>query len=535
MSGKLTIIFIHFVTALVLALLTTPLVGSLGTRLRAFDQPNERKVHRKPIPRVGGIAIFLSFFVTLFVTHLLYGPYETALTLDLKVGMFLLGGIVVFGVGLCDDFHRIRPRIKLAFQVLGASIAYLGGIHITNLFGLDLELPYGPLVSYAVTVFWFVLFINALNLIDGLDGLAAGIAFFSATVMTIISTWGGHYFNALVFGTLAGACLGFLRYNFNPASIFMGDGGSYFLGYVIAGMSIVNSSKTQIGATILIPLLALGVPIFDTLLAPLRRFVMGKGMFRPDTGHIHHRLVAMGFSTKKTVWIIYAASVVLCAVSLLLVHLQNQRIGIFLVSLALVAFLFLKRLGYLEYLAADKIYGWFRDVSDVAGLTHERRSFLNLQLEINDSKDLQELWQNTCQALTMLDFDMSKIVISNHRNGGNGKSGHAAVVAHQGTNGNGGPKVKPTNGDKANGHVELVWTHNGFDLNSDGCRDCLLKLELPLLNDRADNLGMLWLVKDLKRHSVSHYTLRRVEHLRRSVTRTLERLGNRELEVGSEE
>jgi UDP-GlcNAc:undecaprenyl-phosphate/decaprenyl-phosphate GlcNAc-1-phosphate transferase len=525
-SGKLTIIFVYFVTALVLALLTTPLAGSLGTKLGAFDHPNERKIHRKPIPRVGGIAIFLSFFTTLFLTHLLYGPYETALNLDIKVGMFLTGGIIVFGIGLCDDFHRIKPRVKFAFQVLGASIAYLGGIHITNLFGLDLRLPYGPPVSYVVTVFWFVLFINAINLIDGLDGLAAGIAFFSSTVMTVISTWSGQYLNGLVFGTLAGACLGFLRYNFNPASIFMGDGGSYFLGYIIAGMSIVNSSKTQIGATILIPLLALGVPIFDTILAPIRRFVVGKGMFRPDSGHIHHRLVAMGFSTKKAVWIIYVASMGLCVMSLLLVNRHNQEIGIFLVFLALVAFLFLKRLGYLEHVAANKICDWFRDVSDEAGLSHDRRSFLNLQLEINNSKDLQELWHNTCQALTVLDFDMSKIVISNHGNGGNGKSGHPAMVADQETNGNGRHRNVPANGDKANGHLELLWTHNGFDLSKDGCQECLLKLELPLLNDRNDNLGILWLIKDLKRNSFSHYTLRRVEHLRRSVTRTLERLEN---------
>ena len=425
---KPTILFVHFVIALAFAITLTPLARSLGAKLGAFDQPGERKIHRKPIPRIGGIAIFLSFFLSLFVTHFLFRLPETWIIFNRKMAMFLVGGMVVFGVGLFDDFHRIRPLVKLAFQMLGASIAYLGGVHINNLFGLDLESSYA-LMSYAVTIFWFVLLINALNLTDGLDGLAAGVAFFTSAIMTIISIWGGNYPNALLFGALAGTCLGFLRYNFNPASIFMGDGGSYFLGYVIAGISIMNSSKSQVGATILIPLLALGVPIFDTLLAPLRRFFLGKAMFRPDTGHIHHRLVSMGFSTKKAVCIIYAASMILCIFSLFLVNLQNRGIGFFLLSLAIIAFLFLKKLGYLEHIAADSIYGWIKDVSDEAGFSHDRRSFLNLQLEISASHNHEELWQNTCEALRMLDFDMSRMSLNTHLNGGNGKSRDAASSA----------------------------------------------------------------------------------------------------------
>jgi len=523
-SEKLTILLLHFAIALTLSVIITPFTRFVGARLGAFDEQGERKVHLGAIPRVGGIAICLSFLVSVFILHFLFGLPQAYLTLDRKTGLFLAGGLIVFGIGLFDDFHPIGHRVKFCFQVFGSSIAYLGGVHITYLFGVDIGGAHA-VASYAVTIFWFVLFINALNLIDGLDGLAGGIAFFTSTVMAIISYWRGDFSSAFLFGALAGTCLGFLRYNFNPASIFMGDGGSYFLGYIIAGISILSSSKSQVGATILIPLLALGVPIFDTILAPIRRFLIGKRMFRPDTGHVHHRLVSMGFSTKKAVWIIYAASLVLCVFSLFLVNLHNQTVGIFLASLASVVFLFLKKLGYLQHLDADRIYGWIKDVSDEAGLSRERRSFLNLQLAICDSKDLEELWKNTCRALMMLDFDMSKIKVANQANRGDRNPDQPAGHTDLGIPGISLPKRELDNVGEADHDVEWTWTYNGFDPNRYVCQECMFKLELPLLDDQNNNLGTLWLVKDLKRNSFSHYTLRRVEHLRRSVTRTLKTLG----------
>ncbi len=244
----------------------------------------------------------------------------------------------------------------------------------------------------------------------------------------------------------------------------------------------------------------------------------------------------MGFSTKKAVFIIYAASMVLCILSLLLVNLQNRIIGIFLLALAITAFCFLKRLGYLKHIAPERIYGWIKDVSDEAGFSHERRSFLNMQLEISGSKTYQELWQNTCKALEMLDFDMSKILLWNHANGRNGNSDFwrnpgGPINLRKGI---AGSMAETSDGKRGNRRVEWVWTHNGFDIDRDGRHECLLKLELPLLDDRNNNLGMLWLVKDLKRNSVSHYTLRRIEHLRRSVTQTLDKLRS-EGGVGSRE
>ena len=219
----------------------------MGVKFGAIDMPGERKVHSKPIPRCGGMAIFLAFILTLFIITLFMTDVSNKLVLDKKTSFFFIGMLIVFAVGLFDDFHRLSPKVKFFFQIIGASVAFYGGLRIESFSFFGLGFDFG-IVSYFVTVFWFVLFINAINLIDGLDGLAAGITFFASLVLTILSVVRNDYLMGMLFVALAGACLGFLRYNFNPASIFMGDGGSYFLGYAIAGLSIMGSIKSQVGA-----------------------------------------------------------------------------------------------------------------------------------------------------------------------------------------------------------------------------------------------------------------------------------------------
>jgi UDP-GlcNAc:undecaprenyl-phosphate GlcNAc-1-phosphate transferase len=211
------------------------------------------------------------------------------LILEKKTVFFLIGIMIVFAVGLFDDFHRLSPKVKFFFQIIGASVAFWGGlrIEIFSIFGINLHFA---TLSYLVTVFWFVLFINAVNLIDGLDGLAAGIAFFTAMVLVILSVLRGEYLIGMLFAVLAGACLGFL-------------------------------------------LLALGIPLFDTILSPIRRFVRGRKMFNPDKGHVHHRLVEMGLTTKKAVWIIYAVTFSLCIMAILVVNIRDEQAGLFLIVL----------------------------------------------------------------------------------------------------------------------------------------------------------------------------------------------------------
>lgn len=506
----MTSILIIFVIALALSIVITPRVRDMGTRFGAVDHPQERKVHTAPIPRVGGVALFVSFFGTLALISLLPVEAFAQPFWDRKIVFLFAGAVLCFGVGIVDDFHHLSAKIKLLAQIAAASLAFFGGVCIDLMFVSEQTLH--PVMSYLMTVFWFVLFINAVNLIDGLDGLAGGICFFTSTVMVILSVLRGEIAIAMMYAALGGTILGFLRYNFNPASIFMGDGGSYFLGYTIAGLSILGSQKSQVGAIILIPLLAMGVPVFDTLLSPIRRFILGKDIFKPDKGHIHHQLIKKGFSAHRAVLIIYGISFLLCLIAIILVNLRDEQAGLFLILLGAGAVAFTQKLGYFGYLAYDKIYGWFRDVSDVAGLTRDRRSFLNLQMEIGGSKGMNELWANLCEALDMLRFDVA-ILTLNPANGGKREYCFERPPDEGAEEGRGqegrGLSLSSQRPDPAS----CLARYAG--------RRGLLKLELPLLDSANRNMGSMLLFKDVGKDPISHYTLRRVEHLRRTLISTL--------------
>jgi len=392
--------------------------------------------------------------------------------------------------------------------------------------------------------------------------------------MVVLTTMRHEYMTGLLFAILAGAVLGFLRYNFNPATIFLGDGGSYFLGYAIAGLSILSGAKTQMGAILLIPVLALGLPLFDTILAPIRRFIRGRGLFSPDREHIHHRLRAMGLTSRNVTLVFYAISAGLCILALILVNLEDEQAGLFLIVLGIGAIFFIRKLGYFEYFALDKIYGWLRDVTDVSGLSHERRTFLSIQMEMASAGDLEGLWEHTVAGMEMLRFDVGEMRIDRQesmkaerkevRGQRSGASRRGSGVGGQEsgcgkTEGEDPPTLgfpdrrkKPagrrkTDKDRASfegcgnqgpgrpcpicgkyhqteSGWHSTWVQKGFDVDNGICGESLLKLELPLLRDDGWLLGTLWLVKDLKREPVTHYTLRRVEHLRRTLTSTLDKL-----------
>ena len=489
----MTTILATFSVALILSLILTPLVRWLGIKFGAMDEPSERKVHLKPIPRTGGMAVFVVFVLTLVITSLFNTNVSNLLALDRQMVFFMAGAVICFGIGIFDDFRKLGPNIKFFFQIVAASIAYWGGISIGGFSIFTVFIKVG-LLSYLVTVFWFVLFINAVNLVDGLDGLAAGIVVFASVVMVILSILREDYLTALFFTALGGSALGFLRYNFNPATIFLGDGGSYFLGYAVAGLSIMGLVKSQVGAAMLIPLLALGIPLFDTILSPFRRFVRGRKMFRPDNGHIHHKLIGKGLTTKKTVLFIYMLTFFLCIAAVVMVNMRDEQAGLFLIVLGAGVVIFVRKLGYFEYIASDKIYGWFKDLTDEAGISRDRRSFLSLQIDTAKSKSIDELWEHTAMGLAMLEIDMAEL----HLN-----SKNISDIQIQ---------------------KKWLWTREGFDETNDIFKECLLKLELPLLNHAEKSLGTLWLVKDLQRNPITHYTLRRVEHLRQTMVGTLEKI-----------
>jgi len=512
----MTTLLAIFLISLSISLLFTPVAKWLGQKLGAIDIPNERKSHQTPIPRNGGLAIVSSFFLTLCIMSFFNTKISNTLHLDTPMIFLFIGSLISFGVGLFDDFKRLGPYIKFLVQIIAASVAYMGGISIQFFYLGSLHVNAG-ILSYFITVFWFVFFINAINLIDGLDGLAAGITFFACIVLVVLSIIREDFLTSVLFTALSGSVLGFLRYNFNPASIFMGDGGSYFLGYIIAGLSILGTVKSQLGAAMLIPLVALGVPIFDTLISPLRRFILGQSMFKPDKGHIHHRLIEKGLSTKRSVLIIYCISICLCLLSILLVNFRNEQAGLFLIILGSGSVVFIRKIGYFDYFATDKIYGWFRDVTDEAGFTRDRRTFLSLQLEITNAKDLNTLWGKICNALDRLEFDMAELII------------HKADEMKHAIDDPSQFNISVHNQNHTcclKNSFEWIFCRDTFDAENDISKNSIFKIELPLLTDQNKSFGTLWLIKDLQRNTISHYTLRRVEHLRRSIIRALRKIAD---------
>lgn len=495
----MTTILFTFVIALVLSLLLTPLAIKLGIRLGAMDIPNNRKIHHSPIPRTGGLAIFMAAMATVGITWFLGTSVSELMILDREILFFIAGALVVFGIGLFDDFHRLGPNVKFLFQIIGATVAFAGGVNVNgfHIFGITIHTP---LLNYGLTIFWFLLLINAINLVDGLDGLAGGIVVFASLVMVILSILCHEYLIALYFAIISGSVLGFLRYNFNPASIFLGDGGSYFLGYTIAGLAIIGSVKSQMGAAITIPILALGVPLFDTILSPLRRFMRGRKMFSPDNGHIHHKLIGLGLTTKRAVFTIYGATLILCIIAVIVTNLRDEQAGLFLIILGVGAAVFVRKLGYFEYLATDKFYGWFKDMSDQTGLSHERRSFLNHQIEISHSRSLEELWQRVVSASNFLEMDYIEIKLLDCM-----MDRHSCDCAYT-------PSHEFSNGDLE--PAMLDWNQ-------------VMHIILPLSTSKYE-FGSMAISKNLIDSSITPFTLRRIEQLRRTVIEALVKLDKQE-------
>ncbi len=497
-----TIIFTFFL-AFLASFFLTPFVGKVAHRLDIVDRPSERKVHTTPIPRIGGVAIFLAFFFPLALLFFNERMFDQLVGADFRVWYYVLGAVLIFALGLWDDICRLPPSVKFAGQVLVASLVYYGGIRIQIV-----SLPFFNAVdlgilSLPVTVFWFVLVINAMNLADGLDGLAAGISLFVSLTMLVICLTNGHTLEALGFAALSGSLFAFLRYNFNPASIFMGDCGSYFLGYTLAALSILGSIKGQVATAMLIPVIALGIPLIDTLWAPLRRFILGRGMFSPDTGHLHHRLVRLGYSHRRAVLFIYACTVALGFVAIIMIHTKDETAALILLVVGTGVILLGRYVGLKPFLSSARLNHWLHDVSDATGLTRERRSFLNNQVAIAEAGTLDKLWQTIVAALETLEIDMAEFVVYK-----TGAVRHLDCPAPEG-----GPlrEVAATYTWTRHDHLDETWL----------CREGLFKLELPLVNGDKLLYGTLILIKDIQRQNAGYYMLNRIEHLRRAINTTL--------------
>lgn len=338
---------VPFVIALVVSYALTPSVKKLAIKIGAVDRPNARKVHTHVIPRLGGMAIYIGFMAAVLFCM----PLQHEL-----VGM-LLGCTAIVAVGIWDDICNIPAKVKLVGQILAACIPITFGIQIewlTNPFGDIIVLP--ELIAIPVTIFWIIGFTNTVNLIDGLDGLAAGVAFIASISMFLLAYNLNQFLPALVIVSMAGAALGFLQYNFNPAKIFMGDTGSMLLGYTLSVAAVLGLVKTAATVALVVPIIALGLPILDTTFAIIRRKMSGVPIFQPDKGHLHHRLLALGMTQKQAVLIMYFVSMILGIVALFVANV-SYKTGIVTVLVVLAVIIYsAKRIGILRKSTTDSTH-----------------------------------------------------------------------------------------------------------------------------------------------------------------------------------
>ena len=327
---------IAFAVAFCFTMLCVPLARKIAEKIGAIDVPKDtRRMHKVPTPRLGGLAVFLGFLVSVLCF--------CEITKEM-IGL-LCGSVIIVILGIFDDSHDLSAKLKLVVQIIAALVTiYIGDIKINfftnpNIFSNDKILLLSDWISVPCTVLWIVAITNAVNLIDGLDGLAAGVSTIAAVSLVFIASMVDEPAIALIAIIIAGACLGFLPFNFRKKKkIFLGDTGATFLGYALAVLSVQGGFKSYAVISFAVPVLIFGLPIFDTAFAMLRRVLTGRSPMSPDRGHIHHRLVDMGFSQKQSVFILYAMSGVLGLTAVVLAESGAMRALLLLIGVLIVIF-----------------------------------------------------------------------------------------------------------------------------------------------------------------------------------------------------
>ena len=348
-TKEIIFLILAFVVAFVFTFASTPIVYRFAFKIGAMDIPKDsRRMHKKPTPRLGGMAIIFGFRVSIFC----FGEMTRQM-----MGM-LIGAAVIAALGVVDDCKNLGPKLKFSIQILAAILVIvIGDIRITvftnpNIFSQSPYLVLPWWLSGIATILWIVFITNAVNFIDGLDGLAAGVSAIMSVSLVFIALRVGEYPVAVVGLALMGACFGFLPFNFNPAKIFMGDTGSTFLGFILASLSIQGVFKSYAVISFAVPLLILGLPLFDALFAMIRRVYHGQNPMSADRGHLHHRLIDMGFSQKQTVFILYAISGILGITAVLLA--ENATLRALILLICVIAFILLQGISKKNPLTEDK-------------------------------------------------------------------------------------------------------------------------------------------------------------------------------------
>ena len=325
-------VFLALVVSLVVSFLTSPVVKNFAYKVGAIDVPKDaRRMHKVPIPRLGGLAIFFGFIVGI----LLFGK------IDRQMQGILLGAVVIVVLGVVDDITPLPAKLKFVVQIIAALIPVFHGVVIRavsnpNLLSDNAYWQMGNVSSVVITVLWIVAITNSVNLIDGLDGLAVGVSTISATTVLVISLLVSDLQVAIAMAALVGACAGFMPYNLNPAKMFMGDTGATFLGYILATMSIQGLFKFYAIISFAVPFLILGLPIFDTAFAFIRRIAHGQSPMQADRSHVHHRLIDMGLNQKQAVATLYVISAILGLSAVVLTTSGEVKAMVLLLALCVV-------------------------------------------------------------------------------------------------------------------------------------------------------------------------------------------------------
>lgn len=323
-------VMLALVVALAISFVATPFVRRLAFTIGAVDVPKDnRRMHDHPIPRLGGLAIFLGFVISVLIFA----------KIDMELQGILIGAVIIVVLGVVDDIKSLPARFKLVVQIIAALCAVLHGVMIQainnpNIFS---ENPYWILGfwSYPISIIWIVAITNSVNLIDGLDGLADGVSTISALTMLVLAVMLEEWEISIVCGALVGGCVGFIPYNLNPAKIFMGDTGSTFLGFILACVSIQGLFKYYAVISFLVPFIILGLPIFDTSFAFIRRILRGQSPMTADRSHVHHKLIDMGMNQKQAVATLYIVSLVLGLSAVMLTTTSIGKAALFILALVI--------------------------------------------------------------------------------------------------------------------------------------------------------------------------------------------------------
>lgn len=369
----------------------------------------DRHLHVQPLPRLGGVAIFFSFLFSLTVAFLL-GLLRPSLGIGIasvkSLWSILLPGVVVFALGVWDDMRPVSAYVKFGVQAIAAAMLFAFGLRILDLPVLFGHHQFSWFLSLPLTILWVLAITNAFNLIDGLDGLAAGSALFSTLVVFVISLFSQSFVVSLMTLALAGSILGFLRFNFNPATIFLGDCGSLFIGFMLSALALRGAQKAPTIIAVAIPVVSFGLPILETTLSVLRRLIAGRPVFSADREHIHHKLLARGLSHRQVVIVLYAVSAIFALLSLFLLWPTGSTLGLVLAVLGTGIWLGVQRLGYLE----------FGEIRRVAQRTIEQRQIFvnNLAIrrameDLKMSSEYAQVCRILVEAFSSNDFDAFEI------------------------------------------------------------------------------------------------------------------------------